>query len=215
MIEQYEIICVAFAVLLAYLIGSIPSSVWIGRIFYGIDVREKGSGNAGATNTIRVIGAKAGIPVLIFDVFKGWFAVYIGNVLAPGFFNPEQLVNLEILLGFVVTLGHIFPVFVGFKGGKGVSTLVGVIVAIFPGTILIVVGVFILIFLLFQYVSLASILAALSFPFAVYYHNVDQYPAMIAFSIVVALFIPLTHKKNIHRLFIGQENKFSFRRTKL
>lgn len=95
----------------------------------------------------------------------------------------------------MVTLGHIFPVYVGFKGGKGVATLVGVLVALYPDTILIVVGVFILIFLIFQYVSLASILAAISFPFAVYYSSSDQYPALILFAIIIALFIPFTHKR--------------------
>lgn len=212
--QQFEYFSISAVIVFAYLIGSIPTSVWIGRLFYGIDVRERGSGNAGATNTIRVLGAKAGIPVLLIDVMKGWFAVYLGNIFAPVSLSPEQIVNLKILLGLVVTLGHIFPVYVGFKGGKGVATLVGVLVALYPDTILIVVGVFILIFLIFQYVSLASILAAISFPFAVYYHSADQYPALILFAIIIALFIPITHKKNIRRLWVGQENKFRFRRTK-
>ncbi len=212
--QQFEYISISAVIVFAYLIGSIPTSVWIGRLFYGIDVREQGSGNAGATNTIRVLGAKAGIPVLLIDVMKGWFAVYLGNIFAPVSLSTEQIVNLKILLGLVVTLGHIFPVYVGFKGGKGVATLVGVLVALYPDTILIVVGIFILIFLIFQYVSLASILAAISFPFAVYYHSSDQYPALILFAIIIALFIPITHKKNIRRLWVGQENKFRFRRTK-
>jgi glycerol-3-phosphate acyltransferase PlsY len=213
--QQFEYFSITAVIVFAYLIGSIPTSVWVGRVFYGVDVREQGSGNAGATNTIRVLGAKAGIPVLLIDVMKGWFAVYLGNIFAPVSMTPEQIVNLKILLGLVVTLGHIFPVYVGFKGGKGVATLVGVLVALYPDTILIVVGVFILIFLIFQYVSLASILAAISFPFAVYYSSADQYPALILFAIIIALFIPFTHKKNIRRLLVGQENKFRFRRTKV
>src|SRR5512137_2237345 len=118
-------------ILLAYLIGSIPSAVWVGKLFYKIDIRKHGSGNAGATNVIRVLGYKAGIPVLLFDVFKGWFDVQVA-MLFPHDLLPEDGLNyLRMGLAVAAVLGHIFPVFAGFRGGKGVATLAGVGIALY------------------------------------------------------------------------------------
>jgi glycerol-3-phosphate acyltransferase PlsY len=201
-------------VILAYLIGSVPSAVWVGKLFYGIDVRQHGSGNAGATNVIRVFGYKAGIPVMIFDVFKGWFAVQIGRWFPPEGLGSDMLVYLSIALACAAVIGHIFPVYVGFKGGKGVGTLAGVGIALFPVALLIVLGVFILTLAITHYVSLSSILGSLVFPFAVFLITGERNPGLVGLSVFVAVFIPVTHRKNIRRLIRGEENKFIFRKKK-
>ncbi len=156
----------AILIVAAYLLGSIPTSVWIGKIFYGTDVREHGSGNAGATNTFRVLGAKAAVPVLIVDILKGFAAVklaLLSNI------NPvsDVWVNFKITLAIAALLGHIFPVFVGFRGGKGVATLLGGVIAIAPLSAAAAVAVFILVLTTTRYVSLSSMLAGVSFPFTV------------------------------------------------
>lgn len=201
-------------ILLAYLIGSIPSAVWVGKIFYHVDVREHGSGNAGATNVIRVLGYKAGIPVLLFDVFKGWFAVQLVYIFPYTFLSPETITYIRIALAVAVFLGHVFPVFAGFKGGKGVGTLAGVGIALYPIALLIVLGIFILILIITRYVSLSSLLGGLSFPIIVVFLLGESNPGLIILSVLVAVFIPLTHIKNIRRLMKGKENKFQFRRSK-
>ena len=182
-------------ILLAYLIGSIPTAVWVGKIFYKTDVREHGSGNAGATNVIRVLGYKAGIPVLLFDVFKGWFAVQLGWIFPHSFQSPETITYVMIALAVAVFLGHVFPVFAGFKGGKGVGTLAGVGIALFPIALLTVLGIFIFILIITRYVSLSSIFGGLSFPFIVVFLCGETNPGLIVLSILVAVFIPLTHLK--------------------
>lgn len=201
-------------IMLAYLIGSIPTAVWVGKIFYKTDVREHGSGNAGATNVIRVLGYKAGIPVLLFDVFKGWFAVQLAWIIPLSFLSAETTTYVRIALAVAVFLGHVFPVFAGFKGGKGVGTLAGVGIALFPVALLIVLGIFIFILIITRYVSLSSLLGGLSFPFIVVFICGETNPGLIGLSLLVAIFIPLTHIKNIRRLLKGEENKFQFRRTK-
>ena len=201
-------------VILAYLIGSIPSAVWVGKIFYKIDVREHGSGNAGATNVIRVLGYKAGIPVLLFDVFKGWFAVQLIRIIPLSLLSPETTTYVMIALAIAVFLGHVFPVFAGFKGGKGVGTLAGVGIALFPIPLLIVLGIFILVLVFTRFVSLSSLIGGLSFPFIVVFLCGETNPGLISLSTLVAVFIPLTHIKNIRRLMKGEENKFQFRRSR-
>ena len=196
----------------AYLIGSIPSAIWIGRWFYKVDVREHGSGNAGATNVIRVLGYKAGIPVLLFDVFKGWLAVQVAFIFPHVLPSPDAMTYLKIGLAAAAVLGHVFPVYEGFRGGKGVGTLAGVGIALYPLALLIVLGVFILILVLTRYVSLSSILAGISFPFAVIFITGEHHPGLVILSILVAIFIPLTHIPNLKRLFRGEENKFQFRK---
>jgi glycerol-3-phosphate acyltransferase PlsY len=201
-------------ILLAYLIGSIPSAVWIGKLFYGTDVRQYGSGNAGATNVIRVLGYKAGIPVLLFDVFKGWAAVQIIFIFPHQGLSNDFITYVRICLAFAAVLGHVFPVFAGFKGGKGVGTLAGAAIALYPVELLIVLALFIIILALTRYVSLASIFCGILFPFIVIFITGQRHPGLIILSIIVAIFIPLTHIKNIQRLIKGKENKFDFRRKK-
>lgn len=194
-------------IILAFLIGSIPSSVWIGRIFFKVDIRKMGSGNAGATNTIRVLGWKAGIPVLIIDIFKGWIAVYIANFFLFDFVG-NQFIYFKIILATSAVLGHIFPIYVGFHGGKGVATLLGVGIALFPLASLIIAGLFLVILFISRIVSVSSILSSIAFPIVVIFIlNTEEVP-LIILSIVVAVFVPITHKNNIKRLLKGEEKKF-------
>ncbi len=199
-------------IILAYLIGSIPTSVWIGKWFYKVDIRTKGSGNAGATNTIRILGWKAGIPVLLFDVFKGWFAVYMANFILRDVFTGDQFINIKIVLAVAAVIGHIFPVYVGFKGGKGVATLLGVGIALFSYSVLVAVGVFVVVLVISRIVSISSIIASIFFPFiVVFIFNVNNL-SLIIMSVAVAVFIPLTHLKNIKRLIKGEESRFNFKK---
>ena len=206
------VLLILLELLAAYLLGSVPSAVWIGKLLYGIDVRQHGSGNAGATNVIRVMGYKAGIPVMIFDVFKGWLAVQLALWLPDHGLNPEMMVYLRIGMGLAAVMGHVFPVYVGFKGGKGVGTIAGVGISLFPLAILLVLLVFIVVLAITHYVSLSSILAALAFPLVVYFVIGIRHPGLIGLSLLVAAFIPATHRKNIKRLLKGEELKFDFHR---
>lgn len=195
------------AMVVAYLFGSIPSSVWWGRAFHGIDVREHGSRNAGATNTFRVLGWRAGLPVLLLDVAKGFIPVR----LLPNFSGLEPDTGpwmwLRVALVMATVVGHLYPVFAGFKGGKGVATSLGGVLAVHPGAAAICVAVFTLVFLASRYVSLGSLSAALSFPLAMLllYHEVS--PVKIGFAIVLCLLVFYTHRENIGRLWRGQENR--------
>ncbi len=195
-------------VLVAYLLGSIPSSVWIGKIFYGIDVREHGSGNAGTTNTIRILGYKAGIPVFIIDALKGWLAVFLTKIIFGYFPSMEMPEYMPIVSAVAVVLGHIFPVFAGFRGGKGVATLLGVGFGLIPIPALIALGIFIAVLLCFGYVSLASITAAVTLPVVTYFFVMPDNIFLLLLTIAVAVFVPITHRQNIKRLMNGTENKF-------
>ncbi len=199
-------------ILVAYLLGSVPSAVWIGKLIYGIDVRQHGSGNAGATNVIRVLGYKAGIPVLLVDVFKGWLAVQLAVWMPIPGLSMDSMIYVRIGMALAAVLGHVFPVYAGFKGGKGVGTIAGAAISIFPLAILIVLVVFILVLATTHYVSLASILASLVFPLVVYFIMGVRHPGLVGLSMLVAVFIPVTHRKNIRRLIKGEERRFDFRR---
>ena len=197
-------------IVIAYLLGSIPTSVWIGRRFHGKDVRDYGSGNAGATNTIRVLGWKAGIPVLIIDLIKGWLAVqlaYLTHFYIP---HSDDFITYQLFLGIAAMLGHIFPIYVGFKGGKGVATLFGVILALSPVATIVCIGVFLLIALLTKYVSLGSIVAGFSFPFILILIFHTTTPSLMIFSLIVAILLLFTHQKNIERLLRNEEAKATF-----
>lgn len=190
----------------AYLLGSIPTAVWIGKYFYRIDVREYGSGNAGATNTFRVLGKKAGIPVLLIDVLKGFAAVnlaYISNY-SP---HSNQFINLQLVLGIASLIGHIFPIFASFRGGKGIATLLGIILAVHLFAALSAIGIFIIVLLISSYVSLSSIIAAVLFPLIVIGIFKETVPSLIIFSILIAIMVLITHQKNIERLLRREESK--------
>jgi glycerol-3-phosphate acyltransferase PlsY len=201
------------ALLGAYLLGSIPTSVWFGKIFYNIDLREHGSGNAGATNALRVFGNRAGALILVLDALKGFAAVYLSRFFPEASFtSANNIVIYQLILGSMALLGHVFPLFAGFRGGKGIATLVGIVVALFPQAVLICLAVFLLAFLPTRYVSLGSIFAAIAFPVAVIFILQSDLIAEIIFSLAVAVFVPLTHQKNIRRLLKGKENKLQFRK---
>lgn len=203
------------ALCLAYLMGSVPSAVWLGKTLYGVDVREFGSGNAGATNTFRVLGKRAGLIVLSIDILKGWLAVTMASFISEAPAGTSPFVDLQIVLGVAAVIGHIFPVFAGFRGGKGIATLFGVILAAHPLACLISLGVFLLIFLAFNYVSLGSISAAIAFPVSVItvFGN-KVVPSMVIFSIMVAILVMITHQKNIERLIRREESKMKLVKKK-
>jgi glycerol-3-phosphate acyltransferase PlsY len=191
----------------AYLLGSLVTAVWAGKIFHKVDVREHGSGNAGATNVIRVLGWGTGIPVLLADILKGWLAAML-----PVFFKladpgSAYLINLQIICGIFAVLGHIFPIFAGFRGGKGVATVFGVLMAIHPYLTLSCAGVFLIVLMLSGYVSVSSICAGIAFPLLLLF--IYDTPSVLfrIFSVVVMIGIIITHRKNISRLLRGEENK--------
>lgn len=198
-----ELIVLCF---LSYLLGSIPTSVWVGKWFYGIDIREHGSGNAGATNTLRVLGAKAAIPVFVFDVFKGFVIPFLSGYIIEAF--PGDAYLYKIVIGFCAVIGHIYPIFAGFRGGKGVATLLGMTLGISPIPSLIALSVFVVVFAAFRYVSLGSLSAATVYPFAVYFFT-DPSTSLYVFSIFALVLLFYTHRKNIVRLWKGEEHKFA------
>lgn len=200
-------------IVLAYLIGSISNAIWISRYFFQKDIRDYGSGNAGATNTFRVLGLKTGVVVLALDMLKGVLAVKLAYLL-PFYTMPEnvsQLVNLQVGLGLAAVIGHIFPIWYEFRGGKGIATLFGMVLAIQPVIALCCVGVFALILFLTRYVSLSSILAGIAFPVLLIFIFREQEVFYRIFAIATALLVILTHQKNIGRLLNGTENKVSRR----
>jgi acyl phosphate:glycerol-3-phosphate acyltransferase len=193
--------------IVAYLVGSVPSSVWIGRRFYGVDVREHGSGNAGFTNTVRVIGWRAGLPVFLVDLLKGYIAVSLVRLTQLYIPGTADFVNYQLMLGAAAVLGHIFPVYVGFKGGKGVATLLGLLLAIQPAPTLICIGIFGVVFLMTRYVSLSSMIAGISFPILIIFVFQTTISSLVIFSMIVSILLLLTHQKNIERLINREESR--------
>ncbi|HDZ40193.1 MAG TPA: glycerol-3-phosphate 1-O-acyltransferase [Bacteroidetes bacterium] len=198
--------------LLAYALGSVATAVWAGKIFHGIDVREHGSGNAGATNTIRVLGWATGIPVLVLDIFKGWLAASLPVILKLAASGSSELMNMQIITGMIAIIGHVFPVFAGFRGGKGVASTFGVLLALQPLVTLSCMAVFIAVLLITGYVSISSISAGLAFPLISLVFFDSPSLMFTIFAILTALALIITHKKNINRLLKGEENKFIWKK---
>jgi len=213
-LEYFQFSTIA-VILSSYIIGSIPTAVWVGKWFYGIDVRDYGSGNAGATNTIRVLGPKAGIPVFIIDVMKGFAAVELTYACKSNFGGHNEIFAIfKVALSFIVVLGHVFPIFAGFRGGKGIATSLGVVLSLFPYPALITTVIFLIVLLISHYVSLGSITAAIIFPFVnIFIFDATEW-AYLIFSIVISAFVIVTHRKNIKRLIEGTETKFLFKKKK-
>ena len=196
------------ALILSYLFGSIPMAVWIGQAFYGIDIREYGSGNAGATNTFRVLGKKAGIAVMFLDIFKGYTATNLAYLIGLSLTGPQdsvQFVNYQLALGVTAVFGHLFPVFAGFRGGKGVATLFGMILAVHTEAAILCVLTFVLFLLVFKYVSLSSIMAGFSFPLSIIFIFQSPIRSVLLYGMCICILILVTHQKNIERLLKGEE----------
>ncbi len=194
-------------IITAYLIGSIPTALIISKKYFGIDIREYGSGNMGATNTFRVLGSRFGTIVMICDILKGMAAVALYNLLPYYLSNELDRTNLMIGLGLAATLGHIYPIWAEFKGGKGVATLFGMILAIQPNVAVSCVAVFLLVLYLTRYVSLSSILAGVALPICVLWIYNEKEVFYRVFAVAVACLIVLTHQKNLSRIFKGNESR--------
>jgi len=202
-----QIIIKVLLIIFAYLLGSIPSSVWIGKYFYGKDVRDFGSGNAGATNTFRVLGVKAGIAVFIIDIAKGFFAVSLVHLTDYYIPKSGDFINYQLLLGIAAFIGHVFPVYAQFRGGKGVATLSGVVLAIHPEVAGIIALIFAITLISTKYVSLSSMVSGFSFPILIIVVFKTTTPSLIIFSLITAIVLLFTHQKNIERLLKKEESK--------
>ncbi|MFN5148227.1 MAG: glycerol-3-phosphate 1-O-acyltransferase PlsY [Flavobacteriia bacterium] len=196
--------------IIAYLLGSIPTAVWIGRYRYGLDVREHGSKNAGATNTFRVLGKKPGILVLFIDIVKGALATALPEmILESNLQDPDHLIQIRILSAIFAVTGHVFPIFAQFRGGKGVATSLGVIIGLQPIAALICVSLFLVVFVSSKYVSLGAITAAIAFPLINYFMLGEKSFWLLSFSLLLSALVIIAHRKNINRLMKGEENKMN------
>ena len=201
-------------ILIAYVLGSIPNALWVGKTFKNIDVREHGSKNTGSTNAARVLGAKLGIFTLILDILKGALPTYLGIVLGANLLTRAAGIDkLDIIvIGMAAILGHTFSLFLKFKGGKAVATTLGVFLVLVPYAILILLVVFFVIFGLTKYVSLASIVSAVALPITVYLTT--RHIPLTILGIIIGLLVIIRHKENIKRLINGTESKLSFSKDK-
>lgn len=194
-------------IIFAYFIGSIPTALLVSKKFFGIDIRDYGSGNMGATNTFRVLGKRYGTMVMVIDILKGMAAVGLYSLI-PFYLNHTlERTNLMLGLGIAAVAGHIFPIFAGFKGGKGVATLLGMVLAIQPVIAVSCIGIFVLVLFLTRYVSLSSILAAVALPICVLWIWNEDEIFYRAFALLVAVLVILTHQKNIGRILRGVESR--------
>ena len=198
-------------ILLAYLTGAFPSAVWVGKTFYNTDVREYGSGNAGTTNTFRVLGKGAGIPVFLMDVLKGWLSVsYVNFISNADILSPELFFENQLTFGIAAVIGHLFPIYTGFRGGKGIATMFGLLIGLQPLAAVFSFVVFVVVFMISKYVSLGSIIASLFFPIFVILVLGSINPSLNLFAIFVPILSLITHQKNIERLARGEETKIKF-----
>ena len=204
---------IGLGIIASYLIGSIPTSVWLGKAYFGIDVRDYGSGNAGATNTFRVLGKKAGVIVFFVDVLKGWTAASLATILWFLDIVPEgDLLIFKLIFGLCAVLGHIFPIYENFRGGKGVATLLGMGLSLHLEASLLCILIFVVVLIASKYVSLGSIIAALAFPLLLLIPRFNpEEPLIIIFGFAVFALVVFTHQKNIKRIIAGEENKTNLR----
>ena len=201
-------------ILIAYVLGSIPNALWVGKTFKNIDVREHGSKNTGSTNAARVLGPKLGIFTLILDILKGALPTYLGIVLGADLLTRMTGIDKldVIVIGMAAILGHTFSLFLKFKGGKAVATTLGVFLVLVPYAILILLVIFFVIFGLTRYVSLASIISAVVLPIAVYFTT--RHIPLTVLGIIIGLLVIIRHKENIKRLINGTESKLSVSKDK-
>jgi glycerol-3-phosphate acyltransferase PlsY len=205
-----DYLLVFFSAIIGYLFGSIPTAVWIGRIYYNLDVREHGSKNAGATNTFRVLGKKPGIIVLLIDVLKG----IIASIFPILFMDLHEmsyafLISLRLVSSIFSMIGHVLPIFAGFKGGKGVATSLGVLIGLQPFAALLCFSVFLIVFVSFKFVSFGAIMSAVTYPFIVYSVDPNVLFHEMIFTVILSSAVVFTHRKNILRLIKGEESKMN------
>jgi glycerol-3-phosphate acyltransferase PlsY len=202
---------ITLALLAAYLLGSIPTALWVGRAFFNLaDIREHGSGNAGATNTFRVLGKKAGTFVLLVDAFKGFAAAWFlpNFLLGEGLIQPAHLFYFRLACGVLAVVGHIYPVLAGFRGGKGVATILGMMLAIAPGTVGAALLVFLVVLGTTRYVSLSSMTAGVAFALLQLLPTFrPANPLQVWFGFLLAAMLVYTHRANIGRLRAGTESR--------
>lgn len=204
---------IVLSAVIAYLLGSVPSAVWYGKLFYGIDVRQHGSGNAGATNTLRTLGNKAGFIVFFLDFVKGYVATMLPYWL-PFSDHADETLHYQMLFAVLAVVGHVVPVFAGFKGGKGIAVLFAGVCAMDIRVALICIAVFIILVWVTRYISLGSMVGACISPIVVgFLYHWGEY-AFMGFCTAIAIMVVYTHRKNIKRLMDGNENKFSFSKNK-
>lgn len=202
---------IVISAVFSYLVGSINSAVIISKVFYGKDIRNSGSGNAGATNTLRVFGKKAGIAVFLFDFLKGIFAVMFARIFVS--FLGADYLCLPVA-GFFAQLGHVFPLFFGFKGGKGVATAAGSAMAISPLTASVLLAVFAVTVIATKTVSLASGICAAVYPLLMYFLSAENKTVLFIYAACCSALIIIKHFENFTRLLDGKESKISFRKRK-
>lgn len=219
-------ILLATIIILSYLVGAIPTSIIVSKAAGGIDIREHGSGNAGGTNVMRVLGWRHGLFVILLDALKGIIAVVIvarlhyGNVPFQNATPFDDFTLIQIIAGISAVVGHVWTVFAGFKGGKGIATALGMLIMIITIDMLVAIGVFILVVTISRYVSLGSILGAITVPLTlivrenIFHVDIQSYNTLLPFVIGISLLVIFTHRKNVVRLFNGSENKVSFSRKK-
>ena len=214
----------AIIIILSYLVGSIPTSILISKATFGIDIREHGSGNAGGTNVMRILGWKQGLLVILFDTLKGAFAVV---VIARLYYGPLPFANVspfddftlvQIIAGIAAVIGHVWTIFAGFKGGKGIATALGMLLMLVTIDMLIGIGVFLLVVTISRYVSLGSLVGAISIPISlvlrenVFHEHISGYATLLPFIIFLTVLVMYTHRKNVIRILNGTENKLSFKK---
>ena len=211
-----------FIVTLSYLVGSIPTSIIVSKAVKGIDIRDYGSGNAGGTNVMRVLGWKWGVLTILLDAFKGAIAViFIARLYLDNFpFNNitpfDDFTLVQIFCGIAAVVGHIWTVFAEFKGGKGIATALGFLVTIITVDMLVAVGIFAIVVYVSRYISLGSIVAAISVPLILIIRenvlgvDIPGYSTILPFVIAISLLVVYTHRSNIERLLKGSERRFSF-----
>lgn len=213
-------------IVLSYLVGSIPTSIIVSKLTKGIDIREHGSGNAGGTNVMRVLGWRHGLLVIILDALKGVLAVVViarlhyGSIPFENATPFDDFTLVQIIAGISAVIGHIWTVFAGFKGGKGIATALGMLLMIVTVDMLVAIGVFIIVVTISKYVSLGSILGAIALPLTLIVRenifNVDipSYNTLLPFVIALVMLVIFTHRKNVVRLINGSEHKVSFKRKR-
>ncbi len=213
-------------IILSYLVGSIPTSIIVSKLAKGIDIREHGSGNAGGTNVLRVLGWKHGILVILLDALKGVLAVVViarlhyGSIPFENATPFDDFTLVQIIAGISAVIGHIWTVFAGFKGGKGIATALGMLLMIVTVDMLVAIGVFIVVVSISKYVSLGSILGALAVPLTlivrenIFNVNIPSYNTLLPFVIALVMLVIFTHRKNVVRLINGNESKVNFKRKR-